>query len=155
MSKITFREFLISENNFNCICFLCNLVFLNSEDQTQQCHNLIRVRVEKEIKHKMGSRKKPAKIELEEDDAAIGSTSSIAAISDDDEEANKDLSIEIIHKALLNRATNPQNAAALIASTLIAPSKVHSEENKLRIKKKKKKKLESDIETVNVSGLLG
>ncbi|CAK8538520.1 unnamed protein product [Lathyrus sativus] len=98
----------------------------------------------------MGSRKKPAKkIEPEEVAAAIGSTSSIAAISDDDEEANKDLSLEIIHKALLNRATNPQNAAALNESTLMAPLKAHSEENKLRIKKRKKKKLESDIETVN------
>lgn len=102
----------------------------------------------------MGSKKKPAKkIELEEEDPAIGSTPSIVIISDDDEEANKDLCLEIIHKALLNRATNPQNPAAFNASTLIAPSKTHSEENKHRIKKKKKK-VESDIEALNVSGLL-
>ncbi|MCI68782.1 cellular nucleic acid-binding protein, partial [Trifolium medium] len=54
----------------------------------------------------MGSKKKSAKkIDFEEDAA----NSSITAISDDDEEANKDLSLEIIQKALLNRSTNLQN----------------------------------------------
>ncbi|GAU14500.1 hypothetical protein TSUD_250420 [Trifolium subterraneum] len=81
----------------------------------------------------MGSKKKSAKkIKLEEDAA----NSSITAISDDDEEANKDLSLEIIQKALLNRSTNSQNGAAL-----------DSDEIELKRKKKKKrKKLESEIE---------
>ncbi|WJX59118.1 hypothetical protein P8452_44485 [Trifolium repens] len=94
----------------------------------------------------MGSKKKSAKkIELEED-AEIASNSSITAISDD-EEANKDLSLEIIQKALLNRSTNSLNGAALNAPIAIADSKVHSDEIKLKKKKKKKrKKLESEIE---------
>ncbi|WJX64363.1 hypothetical protein P8452_49152 [Trifolium repens] len=94
----------------------------------------------------MGSKKKSAKkIKLEED-AEIASNSSITAISDD-EEANKDLSLEIIQKALLNRSTNSQNGAALDAPRVIAASKVDSDEIKLkRTKKKKRKKLESEIE---------
>jgi hypothetical protein len=99
----------------------------------------------------MGSKKKSAKkIKLEED-AEIASNSSITAISDD-EEANKDLSLEIIQKALLNRSTNSQNGAALDAPRVIAASKVDSDEIKLKRKKKKKrKKPESEIEAVSVS----
>nr|XP_004491144.1 zinc finger CCHC domain-containing protein 7-like isoform X2 [Cicer arietinum] len=92
----------------------------------------------------MGTKKKSAKkIELEEDAA----DASITLISDDDDEANKDLSLEIVQKALLSRATNPQNDAVLNVPTVIAASKVQLKEKK---KKKKKKKLESEIETVNV-----
>ncbi|XP_045832211.1 uncharacterized protein LOC123923557 isoform X2 [Trifolium pratense] len=92
----------------------------------------------------MGSKKKSAKkIELEED----ATNSSITAISDDDEEANKDLSLEIIQKALHNRSTNLQNGAALDAPRVIADSKVDSDDIKLKRKKKKKrKKLESEFE---------
>jgi len=82
----------------------------------------------------MGTKKKSAKkIELEEDELNA-SNSSIKAISDDDEEANKDLSLEIIQKALLNRAINPQNGAVLDAQTV----------------KKKRKKKKTKIEVVDV-----
>jgi len=84
----------------------------------------------------MGTKKKSAKkIELEEEDELNASNSSITAISDDDEEANKDLSLEIIQKALLNRAINPQNGAVLDTQTV----------------KKKRKKKKAKIEVVDVS----
>lgn len=83
----------------------------------------------------MGTKKKSAKkIELEEDELNA-SNSSVTAISDDDEEANKDLSLEIIQKALLNRAINPQNGAVLDTQTV----------------KKKRKKKKTKIEVVDVS----
>lgn len=98
----------------------------------------------------MGSKKKAKKTELkeEEDGAANASTSLVVTrSSDDNEEANEDLSLKMVQKALLTRATNPQNDAVFDGP--------NSEEvNTQKKKRRKKKKLESGTQSVNVSPML-
>lgn len=95
--------------------------------------------------------KQKAKVEYEEDaENDKKASSSLAVVSSDDEEANEDLSLKIVEKALRMREAKLVPNDGVVDGDGGGDISVDSAEVKMKRKKKKVKKVESGDQSVSI-----